>query len=143
MHFIYYINRLTVTKVDSTYLDCLTSSPALQSVCYVCDRARTYDHRVGSLRLILSRYTAIYSVDDRKSPSPVFWVGDFFQRIMIVMREGELLTIGGGGGVGRDYLLLIIYICAVKKCDNRGLPQKLVLGACPKMPPMRKKRPPT
>ena len=26
MYFIYYINRLTATKVDSTYLDCLTSN---------------------------------------------------------------------------------------------------------------------
>ena len=26
IHFIYYINRLTTTKVDSTYLGCLTSN---------------------------------------------------------------------------------------------------------------------
>ena len=26
MHFIYYINRLTATKVDSTYFGCLTSN---------------------------------------------------------------------------------------------------------------------
>ena len=26
MHFIYYINKLTATKVDSTYLSCLTSN---------------------------------------------------------------------------------------------------------------------
>ena len=26
MHFIYYINRLTATKVDSSYLGCLTSN---------------------------------------------------------------------------------------------------------------------
>ena len=26
MHFIYYMNRLTATKVESTYLDCLTSN---------------------------------------------------------------------------------------------------------------------
>ena len=26
MHFIYYINRLTATKVDSTYLGCFTSN---------------------------------------------------------------------------------------------------------------------
>ena len=53
MHFIYYINRLTTTKVDSTYLGCL---PAIHSV-YVCGRARTHDHRVDSQRLILSRHT--------------------------------------------------------------------------------------
>ena len=32
MHFIYYINRLTATKVDSTYLGCLTSLTAYMSV---------------------------------------------------------------------------------------------------------------
>ena len=31
MHFIYYINRLTATKVDSTYLGCLTSNA--QHIC--------------------------------------------------------------------------------------------------------------
>ena len=31
MHFIYYINRLTATKVDSTYLGCLTSNT--QRIC--------------------------------------------------------------------------------------------------------------
>ena len=34
---IYYIHRLTATKVDSTYLGV-----------YGCGRARTHDHRVGS-----------------------------------------------------------------------------------------------
>ena len=33
MHFIYYINRLTATKVDSTYLGCLTSNT--QHICPV------------------------------------------------------------------------------------------------------------
>ena len=33
MHFIYYINSLTVTKVDSTNLGCLTSST--QRICPV------------------------------------------------------------------------------------------------------------
>ena len=46
MHFIYYINRLRATKVDSTYLGCLTSN--IHSV-YVCGRARTRDHRVSAL----------------------------------------------------------------------------------------------
>ena len=31
MHFIYYINRLTTTKVDSTYFGCLTSNT--QRIC--------------------------------------------------------------------------------------------------------------
>ena len=33
MHFIYYINRLAATKVDSTYLGCLTSNA--QRICPV------------------------------------------------------------------------------------------------------------
>ena len=59
MHFIYYINWLTATKVDSTYLGCLINqqiNAAIHSV-YVCGRARTHDHQVGSQRLILSRHT--------------------------------------------------------------------------------------
>ena len=32
MHFIYYINRLTATKVDLTYLGCLTSNAQRMSV---------------------------------------------------------------------------------------------------------------
>ena len=56
MHFIYYIKWLTATKVDSTYLGCLTSNTQRTCV-YVCDRARTHDHRVGSQRLILSRHS--------------------------------------------------------------------------------------
>ena len=50
------------------------------------------------------------------------------------MREGALLTMGGGGG--RDYLLTVINICAVKNVTTaRGLPQKLLWGASLKMPP--------
>ena len=41
------MNRLTVTKVDSTYLGCLTSY-AQCIIYYVCGRARTHDHRIGS-----------------------------------------------------------------------------------------------
>ena len=57
MHCIYYTNRLTATKVDSTYLGCLTSNT--QRTLYVCGRARTHDHRVGSQRFILSRHTIL------------------------------------------------------------------------------------
>ena len=39
MHFIYYINRLTATKVDSTYLGCLTSNA--QRICPVAGLKRT------------------------------------------------------------------------------------------------------
>ena len=38
MHFIYYINRLTATKVDSTYLGCLTSNT--QRICPVAGLER-------------------------------------------------------------------------------------------------------
>ena len=38
MHFIYYINRLTATKVDSTYLGCLTSNA--QRICPVAGLER-------------------------------------------------------------------------------------------------------
>ena len=46
MHFIYYINRLTTTKVDSTYLGCLTSNA--QRICPMA----------GLERLTLSRHTS-------------------------------------------------------------------------------------
>ena len=38
MHFIYYINRPTATKVDSTYLGCLTSNA--QRICPVAGLKR-------------------------------------------------------------------------------------------------------
>ena len=38
MHFIYYINRLTATKVDPTYLGCLTSNA--QRICPVAGLER-------------------------------------------------------------------------------------------------------
>ena len=38
MHFIYYINRLTATKVDSTYLGCLANNA--QRVCPVAGLER-------------------------------------------------------------------------------------------------------
>ena len=58
------------------------------------------------------------------------------------MQEGELLT--WGGGVGRDHLLLIINICAVKNVTTGGSP-KFVMGGKPKNapPPCRKRDPPT
>ena len=50
------------------------------------------------------------------------------------MREGELLTMGGGGGGQRLFTTNNKYLCS-KKCDNRGLPQKWLWEASPKMPP--------
>ena len=38
MHFIYYINRLTATNVDSTYLGCITSNT--QRICPVAGLER-------------------------------------------------------------------------------------------------------
>ena len=56
MHFIYQINRLTTTKVDSTYLGWLANNA--QRICPVRRRrARTHDHRISSQRLTLSRHT--------------------------------------------------------------------------------------
>ena len=68
------------------------------------------------------------------------------------MREGEMLTMGGGEGRGRDYLLLIINICAVKNVTTaRGGSSKNCYGGKPKNvpppcgkgdPPHKKKWPP-
>ena len=54
MHFIYYINRLTTTKVDSTYWvvnqQCITYMSS--------GRARTLDHRIGSQAPYPLRHTS-------------------------------------------------------------------------------------
>ena len=50
------------------------------------------------------------------------------------MQEGELLTMGGGG-VGRDYLLQIINICAVKNVTTGGSPKICYGGGKPKNAP--------
>ena len=55
MHFIYYINRLTATKVDSTYLVCLTSNA--QQYCLVAGLERMTTGSVVK-RLTLSRHTS-------------------------------------------------------------------------------------
>ena len=44
MHLIYYVNRLTTTKVDSTYLAVIQ-----QCITYMCcGKARTLDHLICS-----------------------------------------------------------------------------------------------
>ena len=54
MHFIYQTNRLTTTKVDSTYLGRLANNA--QRI-MSCGLARTHDHWISNQRLTLSRHT--------------------------------------------------------------------------------------
>ena len=46
MHLTYYVNRLTTTKVDSTYLAVNQQCITYNIMC--CGRARTLDHLIGS-----------------------------------------------------------------------------------------------
>ena len=49
LHFIYYINRITVTKIDTTLFAPINQ----QYTGYImsCGRAQTHDHRIGSQAL--------------------------------------------------------------------------------------------
>ena len=54
MHFIYQINRLTTTKVGSTYLGWLANNA--QRICPLAG-LETHDHQISSQRLTLSCHT--------------------------------------------------------------------------------------
>ena len=62
MHFIYYINRLTCRHESRFNLFGLLNQQYTVSTVsvYVCGRARTHDHRVGSQRFILAPHRYYY-----------------------------------------------------------------------------------
>ena len=66
--------------------------------------------------------------------------GDFLEDNDSNARRGVLTW--GGGGVGRDYLLLIINICAVKNVTTGGSPKICYEGQAQKCPPPHAKRDP-
>ena len=76
----------------------------------------------------------------------------FFECIGVILGGGDFLedndsnarrgVVNLGGGVGRDYLLLIINTCAVKNVTTGGSPKICYEGQAQKCPPPHAKRDP-
>ena len=63
MHFIYQINRLTTTKVDSTYLGCLANN--VQRICPVAGLERMSIRSVTVVSALPYRATQVDNVPGR------------------------------------------------------------------------------